>query len=494
MIGTWYSIYPYFFLVSFVLGVPCVLFYKWLAFRFDIVDYPAERKLHTESTPLLGGAAILSAVIIVIIIHYILIRNLEHLGVLAETIPTAVIDGYSSISGKWMKFVIIAFGGICIFFIGLLDDIKGRNPIYRLVGETLVAVVVVSLGVRPGIYDVSHILGFIIAVGWIVGITNAFNLFDGLNGLCSGNAIIVLTIFFIVSRRSNQPVLCILIVCFIGAILSFFVYNFPKGKIFLGSSGSILIGYILSTLVLLQSYGTSFGVGNPLPIVMPVLILSVPVLDTLSVMFIRLRNNQPIMKGDKNHIHHRLVSLRFTEVEAVVIIWALTFAIGINATLLYKSNMLESIIILLQAIAIYCVFIGIIIVRERRLNRRREGHGLLYVHFRDFEKQENILHGMVCSISERGATVLLLDLKAEMMEYNYVDTEMMLNILPNGQSFHGVEPFLKTYGKVVWSESVAVNAVRLGVLFEKELNISKSLLNMMFYLKSPHVYDLKLHD
>jgi hypothetical protein len=312
---------------------------------------------------------------------------------------------------------------------------------------------------------------------------DCFNLLDGLNGLCSGIGIIAATIFFMVSYNTSQVTVCILLLSFIGAQAGFFIFNFPKGKIFLGSSGSMFIGYTLSVLVLLQSYGSQFGAGNPLPLVMPVLILSLPLVDTLTVMYLRFRQHRPMFAADHNHIHHRLRKLRMKDKETTLIVLVLTFAIGINATLLYKSTMVESIIILVQAITIYLVFAMLITVRERRTNRRMHAFGIVYAEEIDSE-HKHILEGFILNISHSGCSMCLINAETPFSDQGYFKGKnITLKMLPSGQSYHGATPFLQLTGMGVWTNKVAANAIQVGVEFNAPLIDERNLIESMFYLK-----------
>jgi UDP-GlcNAc:undecaprenyl-phosphate GlcNAc-1-phosphate transferase len=483
MSNKFYLIYAYFLIFSFTISVIGVLFFRWLARRIGFIDLPGNRKIHREPTPLLGGAAIFGAVYLTVIANYMIFHFLIARGSFTWLLPEIVFSGYSLLGPKWIKVLIFFLGGLLIFIYGLIDDKKNISPINRLVVEAIVAVLVVSLGIRPGITDSVHILGIIIAIGWIVGITNGFNLLDGLNGLCSGIGLIASIIFFLVSFNSNQILVCILLVVFIGAIAGFFIFNFPKGKIFLGSAGSMFIGYTLSVLVLFQSFGANFSTGNPLPLAMPVLILSLPLIDTLTVMYLRFRQHRPLFAADHNHIHHRLRRLRMSDFESTVVLFLLTFCVGINATLLYKSTLVESVIVLIQAGAIYAAFAFLIHVRERRSNRRTNAFGIMYAE-KNCDAGKKIWEGFILNISKEGISFCLTNIEESYMHTSYFSgQDLQLKLLPSGQSYHGATPFLQLSGKVVWEQKVAVNSVHIGFVFLNLLIDERQLIENMFYNK-----------
>ncbi len=456
-------IFIYVFIFSFIVSIACVYFFMGIAVRLGFVDHPEERKIHKSPTPLLGGAAIFTAVYFTIIFHY-LSQQAGLQNYIAENICSfTVCNELKQAVPKAPKILTCFLGGVPVFLLGLFDDKKGLSPFVRLAGETAVAIAIVASGIRPGIYEASHILGFAIAVGWIVAITNAFNLIDGVNGLCAGNAIVSSIILFMISIKGGHNLTGMLLVIFTGSLAGFFMFNFPKGRIFLGSSGSMFIGYTLSVLVLFQSYGSSSWRGNLLPMVMPVLILSVPLVDILLIVYRRLRNRVSIFKADTNHIHHRLLRLRMTDREVVFIVLLLTFAIGINATLLYKSTLTESLIVLIQAFIIFFILEYLVRIKERRVNRRKSANGLLTVHVDCDEARDLTFEGFIVDLSPKGINFCLLNFKKNFTEKDFfVGRKMKLEFLPAKQTFHIEKPFQNISGKSVSQEKVAENAVRIG--------------------------------
>ena len=248
----------------------------------------------------------------------------------------------------------------------------------------------------------------------------------------------------------------------------------------------MFVGYTLSVLVMFQSYGATLYTGNPLPIVMPLLILSLPLLDTFSVMYIRIRSHRPLFKPDEAHLHHRLNKLRMNDVEAVLLLLLASFAIGINATLLYKSTMAESIVILIQATAIYMVLMTLVIIKERRLNGRLKAHGHLFAHLQIGSHEETIFDGIINDISKQGLSCCLLNMESRYLAEEYfIGKEMLLQILPAGKSFHGIKPFLEVTGIVLRQKVIAKNAVEVGIRFKEEIPESNERLNQLFYLRDP---------
>ena len=195
-------------------------------------------------------------------------------------------------------------------------------------------------------------------------VTNTFNLLDNMDGLASGVAFISSLIFLYIALITKQWFVSALLASFIGVLLGFLIFNFPPASIFLGDAGSLWIGFTISSFTILTTYYTH-ELPTSLPVIMPLLILGVPFFDTLSVIYIRWREKRPLFKADKSHFSHRLVELGFTERQAVLLIYLLTFGTGINATLLIQVGWGGALVILLSTMVIFSI-IGMIEFMGRR--------------------------------------------------------------------------------------------------------------------------------
>ncbi len=457
------------FIFSFLLSISLVYVLKSAAVKLDLIDRPGERKIHSVPTPLHGGAVIFLSVYITVFVFFLL-QQIGLPSVVSHHIPGYIEEHFHSIGPNYPKIFIYFFGGIVIFIIGILDDKRELSPSVRLTGETIIAVCVVVFGLKPGFFETLHVLGLLLAVGWIVGITNGFNLIDGVNGLCAGNALVSSLIFLTVAARGGSFLVGTLLVIFIGAIAGFFIFNFPKGKLFLGSSGSMFIGYTLSVLVMFQSYGTDYygNFRNYLPIIMPALILAVPLIDTLLVMYRRLTQKKSFFEADTNHLHHRLRRLRMKDKEVVIIMLLISFAIGINATLLYKSTVGEALTVLLQAAAIFIILTMLTRLRERRTDLRKTTTGKVKAYLKN--ESYSPFNGFIIDISRQGLSFCLLNLDKHHLENNvFTGKEMELEFVPPKTTYKIEPPFQKITGKVIKQEIVADSALRIGFVFHEPL-------------------------
>ncbi len=349
--------------------VPCA---KWIALRWGIVDHPGERKVHACAKPLLGGFAVYVAFLATIALNFLAFRYAKH-SPLLESRLTDIFDLATGIGAVRSQLFGLTIGASVIFVTGLLDDFFGeRFPVLlKLAGQVFGALVLMSAGVRTSLwpdalpYDLHN---SVLTLLWLVGFTNAFNLLDNMDGLVSGVALIASSILAFVAIQSGQFFVALILCAFSGSLLGFLRHNIYPSTIFLGDAGSLFIGYILGALALLQSYVT-FGESSILGVLMPLIILSLPLFDTASVVWIRIREGRPIYRGDKCHLSHRLVDLGASQAQAVQMVYLLTFCLGINATILRNVTTLEGVIVALQALCLMALVAVIM-----RLGSSRQVH------------------------------------------------------------------------------------------------------------------------
>jgi UDP-GlcNAc:undecaprenyl-phosphate GlcNAc-1-phosphate transferase len=211
----------------------------------------------------------------------------------------------------------------------------------KLLIEIAVAVGLYFAGVRAssvwlpfGIFELGQVFGLLFTVVWIVGITNAFNLLDGIDGAAAGSAIFALMAMFVASATLGQPLVALLAVALAGATLGFLPYNFPPARIYLGDAGSLFLGFMLATLAL---EGAAKGPAL-VAIAIPIVAFGVPVMDTLIAVVRRAARGAPIFKGDREHLHHRLLDLGLTPAQAVGILYVVCAAFALGSMLFLNPN------------------------------------------------------------------------------------------------------------------------------------------------------------
>jgi UDP-GlcNAc:undecaprenyl-phosphate GlcNAc-1-phosphate transferase len=344
----WKLIYLYIFISSFISALMLVWLFRNLALNLNFLDIPqTARKIHTKATPLLGGIAMYLGFIFIIGLNLSLIHFLHNQGKL----PAFLAVHFDGIKKIMPQILAIITTSSVLVFMGLVDDKKNLNPFFKLGIQILLASIVFVFGVRISLFISNHFLSWVITVVWIVGITNAFNLLDNMDGLSSGIALISALIFFLVAFLSNQFFVASILACFAGIMLGFLCFNFPPAKVFMGDAGSLFIGYTLSILTIVNTYYND-SAPTIAPVIMPLLIMAVPIFDTVSVITIRIKNKVSIFKADKNHLSHRLIKRGMSVRQALFFIYLTSLCVGIGALLLSYLDTIGCVLVLLQAISI----------------------------------------------------------------------------------------------------------------------------------------------
>ena len=312
-----------------------------IAFRTGAVNVPRDnRRMHKKPMPLFGGLAIIAGFVIAMVYGFASRDLSEFLFFLSRP-----------------KSLGIIFGALIIVVLGIVDDIRPLKAGVKFVVQLLAASVVVATGTSiisitlpftAGADDgVTYILGetiaFLISIFWIVGVTNAINLIDGLDGLAAGVSGIAATSLFIVAVIRGQDDIALAAVSLAGAIFGFLPYNFNPAKIFMGDTGSTFLGYILAVLSI---EGTMKSV-TTLALAIPILVLGLPIFDTLFAILRRIANGRPIGEGDRGHIHHRLIDMGLSHKMSVVILYIISGALGLLSIVLVDKGLLPSIILLI---------------------------------------------------------------------------------------------------------------------------------------------------
>ena len=327
------------FLIS-VAGVPVV---KRIAVHYGIISHPKNDRWHKTPIPLLGGAAI-----------YV-----------------ATVAAFTIMSGWDQHTLIILTSGTVIFVLGMIDDFKRLSPPIKLIVEIAVAAFIIVFGLQWDITG-NAALDIIITVLWAVGITNAFNLLDNMDGLSAGIAGITGVVIFLCLFGNTQSPTALLLASLIGAALGFLVYNFNPASIFMGDSGSLFIGFMLSSIVLVPEIKLP---GQLLQIViLPVLIFLIPIFDTSYVVFTRKLSGVDAMKGGKDHTSHRLVRVGLSERGAVIVIYGISILSG---TMAYLGRFM-SVYVYIELIFLFTitlVFLGVYLskIKVHEINGNEKG-------------------------------------------------------------------------------------------------------------------------
>jgi UDP-GlcNAc:undecaprenyl-phosphate/decaprenyl-phosphate GlcNAc-1-phosphate transferase len=335
---------------------------RLFALRFGIIDNPGHRKLHSTPTARAGGIAVFLSFILVVAVGYLLTPHLPALPI-GSILPTSSLvlrDAYK-VANKLLALVV---GSSIVFAVGLSDDIAGgRFPVWaKFGGQVLGAVILIAAGVTTTFLPYAW-MNVAVTLLWLVGITNAFNLLDNMDGLAAGVAFVAALVLLINAWSLDEIFISLILVAFMGALLGFLVFNVHPARIFLGDCGSLFIGYVMGSLTLLERYVTHAS-GLLFPVLMPVLVLAVPLIDTATVVYIRLRERRPIYIGDNRHLSHRLVRIGFSRRRAVSILYILTFCLGLGAAALTDATRFQSVLVLMQTLGFVAVVLMLMFVKR----------------------------------------------------------------------------------------------------------------------------------
>ncbi len=361
-----YSIYAYALIFSFLLAVFLTEVVRRVALRWEIYDHPGERKVHREPIPLMGGVAIVTTFYCIILVHLAITYFSERLGAgwLSENLGAILgADHHVKLAG-------IFAGGALIFVLGLVDDLRNLSPWIKLVGQITAALVLVLSDVSLDLFVLKDypLLPALATIFWVVLMTNSLNFLDNMDGLCGGISVIAAFSFFLSIQPFHDELVRFLLMVFAGSVAGFLYHNLTPARIFMGDAGSMFNGYILATVAVVGTFHIENTPSSRLSMAAPLLALSVPLFDTITVVLIRLKNGQNIMLGDKRHFSHRLVELGMSNRQAVSFIFLVAGVVGSGGALLHSADHMGTLIILAQTIGVF-----MLIVLLMRAHTRRDG-------------------------------------------------------------------------------------------------------------------------
>jgi UDP-GlcNAc:undecaprenyl-phosphate GlcNAc-1-phosphate transferase len=300
-----------------------------VAVRWGFVDQPSARKVHTRPTPRLGGAAIYLGCIVALFAF-------------GERFYVS-------------QLVSILVGASLVSFLGVWDDHHGLRPLLKLVGQTLAAGILILSGIQVGFLH-NPALNLAATLLWIVGITNALNLLDNMDGLSGGVATVACIFFLLLAAMSGQYLVGSLAAALLGACIGFLYYNLNPATIFMGDSGSLFIGFVLAALGIKLRFPDNVAFVTWM---IPVVVLGLPIFDTALVVVSRLRRGlNPLTTPGKDHVSHRLVRMGSTRREAVLMLYLVCCALGVVAMFLTQASIVEGYLVgaLLALFALYALW------------------------------------------------------------------------------------------------------------------------------------------
>jgi UDP-GlcNAc:undecaprenyl-phosphate GlcNAc-1-phosphate transferase len=356
------------FLISIGFSTALVPVVKSIARRHRLFDRnQSSRKIHATSVPRLGGVAIVAA------FYAPLAGLLFHTNELSHRFYE---DPHKALG--------LFLGGFVIFALGLYDDLRGAGAKLKFAVQFLVAIGLYDVGFR--IEQVALPFAGHLSLGsfalpltllWIVGVTNAFNLIDGLDGLAGGIAFFSVATTFVIAVSRADALMSLYMASLGGSVLGFLIFNFNPASIFMGDSGSMFLGFILAATSLQTSQKSSTAVA----MLVPVVALGLPIMDTLLAMIRRFLRGRSMFSADREHIHHRLLALGFTHRRAVLMLYGLCIFLCAVALAMTFGNSLQSSLLLF----VVAVVVAVLIRKLGYLESPREARSLFELRQRNLD-------------------------------------------------------------------------------------------------------------
>ncbi|MBN1509000.1 MAG: undecaprenyl/decaprenyl-phosphate alpha-N-acetylglucosaminyl 1-phosphate transferase [Sedimentisphaerales bacterium] len=332
-----------------VVGTPLVI---RLACRIGAVDRPGPRAVHKQPVPRIGGVAIFSSAMC-LIVAVLFLDN-----VIGEAFRTVRVP-----------LTVLLCSATFIFLIGLVDDLKGLSAKRKLLAELAAASALCLVGVRIDSVAITHDVmlhmggwGSLLTLFWIVGITNAVNLSDGLDGLAAGISALACGTIAAFAIHGGDPILSVLMLALVGSLSGFLFFNFNPARVFMGDCGSLFLGFTIaaSSVMCVAKSATIVG------LTLPALALGVPIFDTLFAMLRRFLEGRSLFAPDRSHFHHRLLDLGLHQRQAVLMIYFVTLlAAGFGLFMLVREDVGSLLIFGCVLLLITLLFRAVGVVRLR---------------------------------------------------------------------------------------------------------------------------------
>lgn len=303
------------FIIVFVIALSITAFstpwIRKMAIGAGFVDTPDARKVHTTPVPLLGGVGIFAGAVLAVLLIY------------EGRIPR-------SIAGALIA-------GTMVAVIGVLDDRRALSPVVRLLVQAAAVAVLITFGIRIRL-PIPEVLNYVLTFFWVLGITNAINLLDNMDGLSAGVSAVAAAFMTLLGAFNGQYLVSALAAAILGACIGFLRYNFKPARIFMGDAGAYFLGFWLAVLGIQLRFPQNV---NFVTWMAPVLVLGLPIFDTALVTISRLRRGVHPFTGGQDHLSHRLVQHGFSQRETVLLLYLIAGAFGMVALFITEADVVE---------------------------------------------------------------------------------------------------------------------------------------------------------
>lgn len=294
--------------------------------RFNLLDVPLDtRRVHKKAIPRLGGLAVYAGVFIAL-----------------STLP--LVDNFltQSLREHRSEIILTLIPATLVLLLGIYDDLRGTNSAVKFISLGLIATLFFALGGRIELLKIPFLgsvhlpstLSFIVTIFWMVGIANAFNLIDGMDGLASGAALFSSLVMLLIALGGGNQLMIVITLVLCGSLAGFLRYNFNPASIFLGDSGALFVGFTLAAVSVLGTQKATTAVA----VIIPILAFGLPVVDTGVTMARRLVSGRPVFQGDREHIHHMLLARGWSQRHVALVLYGVCAGFGLLAAIFTKTS------------------------------------------------------------------------------------------------------------------------------------------------------------
>jgi len=340
---------------SFLTSAVLTAVVRKLALRTGFVARPVEDRFHDSIVPLGGGIAVYWTMALFVLGGTCAVKFLVAPG-FADWLGEAVTVHAEGFLDKVGGLIIVMAVALALHLVGLWDDKKHLGPGIKLTVQFAAAIsVALFADIRLEFFIQNRVVTTALSAVWIVLIINAFNFLDNMDGLSAGIAVITSAVLFVAAALSGQVFVGAMALVFVGSLCGFLLFNFPPAKIFMGDSGSLVVGFFVALLTLRTTYYHEGQGGGLYAVFMPLVVMAVPLYDFISVTFLRLRQGKSPFVGDTQHFSHRLKRRGLNDTQTALTLYLATICTCVGAIFLKDVGLIGAVLIFAQTVMILAI-------------------------------------------------------------------------------------------------------------------------------------------